>query len=205
MKSERTEIKRMKHRGFYDKETIYKIIDNTCYCHISFVINSSPFIIPVNFGRVENYIYIHGAYNSRLITHISKGNDVAVAFTVPEGLVLSKSAYHTSFNYQSVIAFGKGEPITSIEEKMLAFKAMFNQMLKGRWEEIRKPTEQELNSVAVIKIDISEASAKIREGFSIDNPEDQNLDIWSGILPYKKGFDTPIPDEFSVNLNFTSF
>ncbi len=197
----RAEIKRMKQRGFYDKKTINEIIDKTCVCHISFIIEKTPFIIPVNFGRYENYIYIHGAYNSRLINHLETGNEVAIAFTIQDALVLTKSAAHTSFNYHSVIAFGKGECVETNEEKLLAFESMFNQMLKGRWEEIRKPNEQELESVAVIKIDISEASAKIREGFSKDNPEDQNLDIWSGILPYQKGFDTPKPDEFSENIN----
>lgn len=201
MPSERNEIKRMKHRGFYDKKTIYEIIDKTCICHISFIIDKTPFIIPVNFGRYENYIYIHGAYNSRLINHLETGNEVAIAFTIQDALVLTKSAAHTSFNYHSVIAFGKGECVETNEEKLLAFESMFNQMLKGRWEEIRKPNEQELESVAVIKIDISEASAKIREGFSKENIEDQKLNIWSGLLPYQKGFDTPIPDEFSKNIN----
>jgi nitroimidazol reductase NimA-like FMN-containing flavoprotein (pyridoxamine 5'-phosphate oxidase superfamily) len=204
MDKSKSEIKRMKHRGFYDKKTIYEIIDQTCFCHISFVIDNSPFIIPVNFGRFENYIYIHGAFNSRLITHLEAGHEIAVAFTIADALVLTKSAAHTSFNYHSVIAYGKGESVNTNAEKMLAFEVMFNQMLKGRWEEIRKPNEEELESVAVIKIDISEASAKIREGFSKDNPEDQNLDVWSGILPYKKGFDASIPDKFSENLGFNS-
>lgn len=201
MNSDRTEIKRMKHRGFYDKKTIFEIIDKTCFCHISFIINNSPYIIPVNFGRYENYIYIHGAYNSRLINHLEAGNDIAISFTIADALVLTKSAVHTSFNYHSVIAFGKGESVKTNEEKLLAFEAMFNQMLIGRWEEVRKPDERELESVAVIKIDVSEASAKIRDGFSKENIEDQKLNIWSGLLPYKKGFDSPIPDEYSENIS----
>lgn len=205
MYSERNEIKRMKHRGFYDEKTIFEIIDKTCFCHISCVINNSPVIIPVNFGRYENYIYIHGAQNGRLINHLEEGHDIAISFTIPDALVLTKSAAHTSFNYHSVIAFGKGESVKTNEEKLFAFEAMFNQMLKGRWEEVRKLNERELESVAVIKIDISEASAKIREGFSKETIEDQTLNIWSGILPYKKGFDTPIPDEYSENINIPDY
>ncbi|HPN38620.1 MAG TPA: pyridoxamine 5'-phosphate oxidase family protein [Melioribacteraceae bacterium] len=205
MKSYKTEIKRMKHRGFYDKKTINEIIDQTCFCHISFVIDNSPFIIPVNFGRYENFIYVHGAHNSRLINHLEAENEVAIAFTIADALVLTKSSIHTSFNYHSVIAYGKGKTVNTYEEKMFAFEIMFNQMLKGRWEEIRKPNEHELESVAIIKIDISQASAKIREGFSKDNTEDQDLDIWSGLLPYKKGFDTPIPDEYSEKTTIPNY
>lgn len=193
-KTKRSEINRTPSRGYYDKRTIYQIIDESKYCHISFVQNEEPFIIPTIHARIEDKLFFHGSETSRLLNHIADGNPVCIAITIVDGLVLARSIIHHSMDYRSVVLFGKGEKIKDSKMKFKAFKAMSNHLLPGRWEDARKPNEREINSTAVIAVKIDEASAKIRTGPPLDDEEDYKLSVWAGVLPVLKGFTKPVRD-----------
>jgi uncharacterized protein len=193
-KTNRSTIKRIPARGFYDKETIYKIIDEMFYCHVSFLQNDQPFIIPTIHARIGDKLFLHGAKASRMLKHIALGNEICIAVTIMDELVLARSVFHHSVNYRSVVIFGKGEEVKDEEEKLFALKAITDHLISGRWEDARQPNQFELNATSVVSINIDEASAKIRSGPPIDDEEDYNLPVWAGVLPKLKGFGKPIMD-----------
>lgn len=190
----RSKINRIPSRGFYDKETINKIVDEAFYCHVSFVQNDQPIIIPTIHARMDDRIVLHGAKGSRLLKHLGEGNEICVAITLLDGLVLARSVFHHSMNYRSVVLFGKGTLIEDKGKKLEALKAITDHLIPGRWEEARKPNEKELNGTSVVSIDIDEASAKIRTGTPKDDEEDYNLPIWAGEIPLSLKFDSPLND-----------
>ncbi|UOB17400.1 pyridoxamine 5'-phosphate oxidase family protein [Abyssalbus ytuae] len=193
MKTTRSKIKRAPKRAQYDKESIYKILDSDFLCHVGIIHNDHPVVIPTLYGRKDDCIYIHGASVSRLITEIEKGIEVCISIANVKGLVLARSAFHHSANYESVVIFGKGE-LVSEEEKNKALKVISDQILVGRWEEVREPSDKELKATKVIKIQIEEVSAKVRTGDPVDDTEDYELDIWAGVLPVEKKFGNPVND-----------
>ena len=193
-KTKRSEINRAPSRGYYDKKTIYQIIDESNYCYISFIQNKEPFIIPTIHARIKDKLYFHGSKTSRLLHHIADGNPVCIAMTIFDGFVLARSVVHHSMNYRSVVLFGKGERIEDSKMKLKAFKAMSNHLLPGRWEDVRQPNEREINSTAVVAVKIDEASAKMRTGPPLDDEEDYKLAVWAGVLPVLKGFNNPVRD-----------
>ena len=193
-KSKRTKINRLPARGYYDKDTIYKIIDETYFCHVSFVEDNQPFIIPTIHARIDNTIVLHGAKTSRMLNHIIEGNEVCVAFTIMEGLVLARSVFHHSMNYRSAVIYGKGMEVTDFGEKEKAFKAITDHIIPGRWEDTRHPNKKEIDSTAVVSINIEEASSKIRTGPPLDDEEDYNLAIWAGVLPFRLSKNETVPD-----------
>ncbi|MDH5379334.1 MAG: pyridoxamine 5'-phosphate oxidase family protein [Cyclobacteriaceae bacterium] len=195
--SDRIRVKRIPERGIYGREDINKIFDETFLCHISFVMDGQPFIIPTAFGRKEDVIYIHGSSKSRMLLHLESGADLALAVTHVDGLVLAKSLFHHSMNYRSVVLYGKACLVTDKNEKMEALKIISEQILKGRWNEARLPNEIELKATTVLKIQIDEASAKVRTGPPGDDKKDLDLEVWSGILPMYVGFGEPIKDSSS--------
>jgi len=193
-KSKRSKINRLPVRGFYDKETVYKIIDETYYCHVSFVHDNQPFIIPTIHARMNDTILLHGAKASRLLKHISAGKKICIAFTLMDGLVLARSVFHHSINYRSVVLFGKGREVIDEEEKVAAFHAITDHIMPGRWEDARRPNQKEINATAVVLINIDEASAKIRTGPPVDDEEDYQLPVWAGVLPFKLKCNKPEQD-----------
>lgn len=194
-KTPRNQVRRIAKRGKYDKATIYDILDQSFLCHISFVLDGQPFIIPTLYARVDDAIYIHGSHISRMLKHLQTGEKICLSVTHVDGIVLARSAFHHSMNYRSAVIFGTGKLVESDEEKNLALKAISDNILRERWEDVRQPNQKELNVTSVIKIEIEEASAKIREGMPIDDDADYALPIWAGILPIDKGFGQPIADE----------
>lgn len=195
--SDRIRVKRIPERGIYGREDINTIVDETFLCHISFVMDGQPFIIPTAFGRKEDVIYIHGSSKSRMLLHLESGADLALAVTHVDGLVLAKSLFHHSMNYRSVVLYGKACLVTDKSEKMEALEIISEQILKGRWSEARLPNEIELKATTVLKIQIDEASAKVRTGPPGDDKKDLELEVWSGILPMYVGFGEPIKDSSS--------
>lgn len=193
--NERNQVKRSPKRGHYDKATIYKILDDTSICHVAFVIDNKPYLIPTIFGRDKNTLYLHGAAANRMLGAIEKGVDVAISVTHVDGLVLARSAMHHSMNYRSVIIYGKGKPVEDPEEKEKALYCVSEQVLKGRWDEARKPNAKELKTTKVIKVEIEDASAKMRTGGPNDDEEDYALDIWAGVLPIHQVYGNPVKDE----------
>jgi uncharacterized protein len=181
-------VNRIPERGFYDSETINKIIDGALYCHISFIQDGHPFIIPTIHARMNDHLVFHGAKASRLLKQISGGEEIAVSVTILDGLVLARSVFHHSMNYRSVVIFGKGKLIEDENEKLNALEAITNHILPGRWDDARKPSEKELNATSVVSLKIDEASAKIRSGPPKDEEEDYDLPVWAGVIPLSKKF-----------------
>lgn len=192
----RNHVRRLSKRGSYDKETIYGILDEGFLCHISFVMDEQPFMIPTLYGRDGDAIYIHGSHVSRMLGRLETGQRLCLAVTLMDGMVLARSAFHHSMNYRSVVAFGIGRLVTDEAEKMWGLKVVSDSFLKGRWEDTREPNPKEMNVTSVIKIEIEEASAKIRTGMPGDDKEDYELPYWAGVVPMFQGYGTPLPDDF---------
>jgi len=193
-KSHHSKINRLPSRSFYDKDTINQIIDEALYCHVSFVQINQPYIIPTIHARMNDRIVLHGAKGSRMLKHIAEGNEICIAITLMDGLVLARSVFHHSMNYRSVVIFGKGKLIENKVEKIEALKTITEHLIPGRWEDARKPNKKELNATTVVSIDIDEASAKIRTGPPKDDEEDYNLSVWAGVLPFSLEFASPQND-----------
>ncbi len=194
-KTEKNRIKRLPKRGNYDREMIYRILDEALICHVGFAQKGQPYILPINFARVGDSIVLHGAKASRLLKHIEGGHPVCVEATLVDGLVLARSVFHHSINYRSVVLFGKGCPVEGTEEKLSALEAITEHLLPGRWREARQPSRRELNATRVVSIRIDEASAKVRVGPPADDPDDYALPVWAGLLPLQEQALTPIRDE----------
>ena len=192
--TKKTKVKRAPKRGFYDSETIYEILDNQFICQIAFVHDGYPVIIPTIYGRDENNIYIHGATVSRMLLNLEKGFPISLNVTQTDGIVLARSAFHHSLNYQSVTIFGEAMLVTDENERYKALKIISDQIIPNRWEEVRLPNDKEMKATKILKIPITEASAKIRTGPPIDDKPDYDLPIWAGVLPINTSFGNPIAD-----------
>ncbi len=181
--TKRSKINRLPSRGSYDKAIINQIIDEALYCHVSFVQNNQPYIIPTIHARMNDRIVLHGAKGSRMLKHIAEGNEVSIAITLMDGLVLARSVFHHSMNYRSVIIFGKGGEVKEQKEKLEALKVITTHLIPGRWEDARQPNEKELNATGIVSIKMDEASAKVRTGSPKDDDEDLDLSVWAGVIP----------------------
>jgi len=195
LKSNRSRIKRLPRRGHYDREAIYRILDEALICHVGFVEKRQPYVIPINFARVGDMVYLHGARASRLLKHVEAGHPICVEATIVDGLVLARSVFHHSVNYRSVVLFGKGRPVTDEVEKLAALEAVTEHLIPARWRDARQPSRKELNATRVVAIKIEEASAKIRVGPPVDDPEDYALPVWAGVLPLQEVPLPPIRDQ----------
>jgi uncharacterized protein len=194
-KTSQNRIKRKPKRGLYDRESIYQILDEALICHVGFVENKQPYVIPINFARVEDTILLHGAKASRLLKHIGAGHAVCVEVTLVDGLVLARSVFNHSINYRSVVLFGRGRTIEEDQEKLDALKAITEHVIPGRWREARLPNRKEMNATSVVSIKIDQASAKIRSGPPGDDEADYVLPIWAGVLPLQEVSLSPVRDE----------
>lgn len=190
----RTRVARLPKRGDYSQKTIYDILDSAFLCHVGFVVEGQPYVIPTGYGRAGNTLYLHGSAASRMLRTLASGAEVCVTVTVLDGIVLARSAFHHSMNYRSVVVLGKASPVESEELKTEALRTISENIVRGRWQEVRKPTEQELKATAVLALPIEEASAKIRTGPPLDDEEDYALDIWAGVLPFAMRAGEPIAD-----------
>jgi nitroimidazol reductase NimA-like FMN-containing flavoprotein (pyridoxamine 5'-phosphate oxidase superfamily) len=197
-KSTKTQIKRLPKRGHYDRETIYQILDEALICHVGFVENAQPYVIPINFARIDETIILHGAKASRLLKHIEAGHPVCVEATIVDGLVLARSVFHHSVNYRSVVLFGTGRAVEDEAEKLRALEAVTEHLIPGRWKEARLPNKKELNATSVVAIEIDEASAKVRVGPPGDEQEDYALPVWAGVLPLQELAQAPLRDELQT-------
>jgi len=192
--TKKTKVKRAPKRGFYDSATINKILDNHFICQIAFVHKGYPVIIPTIYGRNENSLYIHGATVSRMLLELEKGLPISLNVTQTDGIVLARSAFHHSLNYQSVTLFGEAVLVTDDDERYKALEIISNQIIPNRWEEVRLPNDKELKATKILKIPITEASAKIRTGPPVDDKADYELPIWAGVIPINTSIGDPIAD-----------
>jgi len=194
IRTEHTKVKRLPKRAAYDRETIYKILDEAFVCHVGFMANEKPFVIPTGYARLDDNLLIHGSAASRMMRNLSEGIEVCVTVTLIDGLVLARSAFHHSMNYRSVVIFGRAKLIGDEQEKFDALRAFTEHIAPRRWADIRPPTEKELKATTVLSLPIEEASAKIRTGNPVDDAEDYNLDVWAGVIPVELKAGKPIDD-----------
>jgi len=190
----RTKVKRLPARGKYERETINAILDEALICHVGFVADGQPYVIPTGFARIGNDLYIHGSAASRMLRNIAQGIDICVTVTLLDGLVLARSAFHHSMNYRSVVILGKATLVDDVDEKNTALEAFTEHIIPGRWAEVRWPTELELKGTTVLKLPIEEVSAKIRTGDPKDDEEDYSMDVWAGVLPLSIVPGDPVDD-----------
>jgi len=193
--TDRSRIKRKPERGLYDRETIYQILDEALICHVGFVENKQPYVIPINFARVGDTIFLHGAIASRLLKHIAVGHALCVEVTLVDGLVLARSVFNHSINYRSVVLFGSGRLVEEDQAKLAALEAITEHLIPGRWREARLPNAKELKATSVVEIKIDEGSAKVRSGPPGDDEADYALPVWAGVLPLREMALSPVPDD----------
>jgi len=193
--NERTRVVREPHRGAYDRETIDKILDEGFVCHIGFVVDGQPFVIPTMYARVGDAIYFHGSAASRMLRGASTGIAVCVTVTLADGLVLARSVFNHSMNYRSVVALGKAVLVDTPAEKIEALHAFTEKILPGRWNDARRPSEKELKATSILRLALTEVSAKMRSGPVEDDAQDYALPIWAGIVPLRLTAGAPMRDE----------
>lgn len=193
-RGERNTIRRLPKRGRYEREEVYATLDEGLVCHVGFVANGQPFVIPTGYARLGDELYLHGARASRMLKALAAGADVCVTVTLLDGLVLARSAFHHSMNYRSVVVFGRARAVEDEAEKLAALRAFTEHVVPGRWDEVRWPNEQELGATLVVALPLAEASAKVRTGPPVDDEEDYLLPVWAGELPLRLTPQTPAPD-----------
>ena len=192
--SDRNRVRRLPARASYDAETIYPIIDEALICHVGFVADGQPFVIPPIHARMGDTIVLHGAKASRLLKHAATGEALCITCTIVDGLVLARSVFHHSMNYRSAVVFGRGRLIEDFDEKYAALEAITEHVLPGRWDDARLPNELEMNATSVVLVEIDEATAKVRSGPPGDDEEDYSLPIWASVLPSQFTFGAPLDD-----------
>lgn len=194
LETDRTKLKRLPKRGHFDRETVYGILDEGFICHVGFAPEGQPFVIPTGYARVDDMLYIHGSQASRMLRKLSGGLDACVTVTIIDGLVLARSAFHHSMNYRSVLIFGRATMVENREEKMKALVALSEHIIRGRWADVREPTDEEMIMTTVLELPLVEASAKIRTGPPLDDEEDYAMNVWAGVIPLKLEAGEPIKD-----------
>jgi uncharacterized protein len=192
--TDRTKIKRIPKRGQYEREVVHQILDEALICHVGFVVDGQPFVIPTAYGRVADNLYIHGSPASRMLRSLSNGIEVCVTVTLLDGLVLARSAFHHSMNYRSVVIFGVAQIVEDPGEKLEALQAFTEHVVQGRWSEVRQPSSQELQGTLVLSLPLNEASAKVRTGPPSDDEADYSLPVWAGVLPLQLSTLSPVAD-----------
>src|SRR5277367_1882626 len=183
--TERTKVRRKPDRGKYDWETIYAILDQAFVCHVGFIADGVPFVVPTNYVRVGNKLYLHGSIASRLMKTLGSGAPFCLSVTLLDGIVFSPTATGHSVNYRSVVVMGKAEPIEDPAAKLAAMRDFVEYVLRGRWATVRPPGEQELKGTMVLAVPLVEASAKVRVGFAVDDDKEYDSTAWTGVLPFK--------------------
>jgi nitroimidazol reductase NimA-like FMN-containing flavoprotein (pyridoxamine 5'-phosphate oxidase superfamily) len=194
LQTDRTTVRRLPKRGSYDRDLVYAILDEAYICHVGFVVDGKPVVIPTIHWREGDRLYLHGSGASRMLRTLRDGVEACVTVTLLDGLVLARSAFHHSMNYRSAVVFGRATEVTG-EEKRLALTALVEHVCRGRSAEARGPNEVELNQTLVLSLPIEEASAKVRTGGPIDDEEDYALPIWAGVLPLRVVPQEPVADD----------
>src|SRR5579859_4463678 len=194
MPTARTRVVRESDRAVYDRETVYRILDEGFLCHVGFSVDGQPFVIPTSYGRKDASLYIHGSAASRMLRRVDEGVAVCVTVTLLDGLVLARSIFNHSMNYRSVVVLGTAVAVTNPTEKLEALRLLSEHILPGRWVESRLPNEKEIKATLVMRLPIEEFSAKVRQGPPIDDEEDYAFSTWAGVIPLNLVAGEPIDD-----------
>jgi len=192
--TERTRVKRASDKARYDREVVDAIFDEALVCHVGFVVDGSPFVIPTIHARVGDILYFHGSPASRMLRLMKEGAEVTVTATLLDGVVAARSVFHHSMHYRSAIVFGTARNVDSSEERVVALEAISNAALPGRWDEARLPSRNEDKGTLVVAVPIEEYSAKVSENDMGDEEEDYELPIWAGVIPLSIVAGTPESD-----------
>jgi len=190
----RTRVVREPDRAVYNREDIYRILDEGFLCHVGFAVDAQPFVIPTSYGRKDANLYIHGSAASRMLRQMKDGVPVCVTVMLLDGLVLARSIFNHSMNYRSVVVLGKAVLVDDPEEKLEALRVLSEHIIPGRWDDVRQPNDRELKATSVLRLPIEEFSAKVRQGPVIDDEEDYSFPTWSGVVPLNTVVGEPIPD-----------
>ncbi|MGA7381630.1 MAG: pyridoxamine 5'-phosphate oxidase family protein [Terriglobales bacterium] len=190
----RTRLVREADRAVYDRAAACRILDEGFICHVGFVVDGQPFVIPTGYGRVGDNLYIHGSAASRMLRNLDQGVAVCVTVTLLDGLVLARSIFNHSMNYRSVVVLGTAVAVQDSAEKLEALRRLSEHILPGRWAESRQPNEKEIKATLVMRLPITEFSAKVRQGAPIDDEEDYAFPTWAGVIPLRMVAGAPIDD-----------
>jgi nitroimidazol reductase NimA-like FMN-containing flavoprotein (pyridoxamine 5'-phosphate oxidase superfamily) len=192
--SARTRLVREADRAVYDRAAAYRILDEGFICHVGFVVDGQPFVIPTGYGRVGDNLYIHGSAASRMLRRVDEGVAVCVTVTLLDGLVLARSIFNHSMNYRSVVILGTARAVNDPMEKLEALRLLSEHILPGRWAESRLPNEKELKATLVMRLPIEEFSAKVRQGPAVDDEDDYAFATWAGVIPLEMVAGAPLDD-----------
>jgi nitroimidazol reductase NimA-like FMN-containing flavoprotein (pyridoxamine 5'-phosphate oxidase superfamily) len=192
--TDRTTMRRKRERGTYDRAAIHAILDEALVGHVGFVAEHGPVVLPMVYARRGDVVYLHGAAGNDMLKRLAAGIPVCLTVTLIDGLVLARSAFHHSMNYRSVVVFGTGTRVADLSEIRDAADALVEHLVPGRSAEVRPPTDQEMRATLVIRLPITESSAKVRTGGPIEDPEDLGLPVWAGELPLALRAGAPVTD-----------
>jgi nitroimidazol reductase NimA-like FMN-containing flavoprotein (pyridoxamine 5'-phosphate oxidase superfamily) len=192
--SDRTRVRREPERGAYDRERIDAILDAGLVCHLGFVQEDHPFVIPTLYGRVGDEVYVHGSSASRMLRTLKGGVDACLTVTLVDGLVLARSIFNHSINYRSVVVLGRATEVVDADEKMRALEVFSERILPDRWGDVRPPTDLELRATSILRLPLDEASAKLRTGPPKDDEEDYGVEVWAGVIPLTLVAGEPLAD-----------
>jgi nitroimidazol reductase NimA-like FMN-containing flavoprotein (pyridoxamine 5'-phosphate oxidase superfamily) len=192
-RTERTRVFRKPGRGSYDRDLVHSILDEALICHVGFVQDGQPYVIPTIHARDGDTLYLHGANANRTLKALAEGVACCVTATLVDELVLARAALHHSLNYRSVMVLGRAREVTDPEEKQMALRMVVDHIAPGRPEEVRGADATDLQSTKVLSLPIEEASAKVRGGPPLDDDEDLDLPYWAGQLPLTLGTGDPVP------------
>lgn len=193
--SARTKVRRHPERAVYDRETAYSILDEALVCHLGFVADGTPFVMPTMYARSGDLLYVHGSPASRMLRSAAGGAEVCLTVTLLDGLVLARSVFSHSMNYRSVVVMGRAEEVTDPGEKMAASEALVEHVCRGRWADARHPSEKELATTIVLRLRLDEVSTKVRSGGPKDSGPDLAMPVWAGEVPLRTVPRSPIPHE----------
>ncbi len=193
-KTARNQVRRHPERGRYDAAEIYPIVDAALICHVGFVQDGQPFVIPTLHARQGDSILLHGARGSRMLQHVAAGGELCITVTLLDGIVLARSIFSHSVNYRSALLFGHGRLIDDPDQQIRALAAFTERLLPGRWDDARPPSPVELRQTTIVEVPIASASAKVRSGPPKDDADDLGLPVWAGVLPLYQSAGAPVPD-----------
>jgi nitroimidazol reductase NimA-like FMN-containing flavoprotein (pyridoxamine 5'-phosphate oxidase superfamily) len=197
MQTERTTVRRLGERGVYNREEIYAILDEGLVCHVGFVADGQPFVIPMSYARVDDRLILHGSVRSRLMRAVGTGVPVCVTVTLLDGVVLARSLFDHSMNYRTVVVLGRATTIDTLERKREALLALTDHLVPGRTEHARGPSDSELKATAVLEVPLEEASAKVRTGPPGESKKDTDPAMWAGVIPLRLEADPGVPDDLT--------
>ena len=199
--TERTKVRRKPDRGRYDRDTVYRILDEAFVCHLGFVADGMPFVVPTNYVRVGDKLFLHGSPGSRLMKTLASGAPFCLSVTLLDGIVLSPTAMGHSVNYRSVVVLGQAEVVEGHEAKLAAMRDFVEYVIRGRWADVRPPSEKEIKATMVLAVPLVEASAKVRSGFAVDDEQEYDTSAWTGVVPLKWIAQEPVDDPRSKRKN----